>query len=64
MSVVGAFYYLRIIWYMYFEKAIDKSLLQASLDMKVLLSFNGMAVLVLGIFPSWLLQICRNIIFV
>ena len=64
MSVVGAFYYLRIIWYMYFEKAIDKSLLQVSLDMKVLLSFNGMAVLVLGIFPSWLLQICRNIIFV
>ena len=61
-SVVGAYYYLRVIWYMYFEDAEDKAVLQASTDMRVVLSLNSVAVLVLGIVPGWLLVRCIQIL--
>ena len=57
-SVVGAYYYLRVVWYMYFEDPQDKSVFQANTDMQALLSLNGIAVLALGIAPGWLLAIC------
>lgn len=60
-SVVGAFYYLRVIWHMYFDSAADRSVFQANLDTKVVLSLNGVAVLVLGIIPGWLLTMCINV---
>ncbi|MBT6211505.1 MAG: NADH-quinone oxidoreductase subunit NuoN [Woeseia sp.] len=60
-SVVGAFYYLRVIWHMYFDSAEDRSVFQANLDTKVVLSLNGVAVLVLGIIPGWLLTVCINV---
>jgi NADH-quinone oxidoreductase subunit N len=61
-SVVGAYYYLRIIWYMYFEDAEDKAMLQASIDMRVVLSLNSLAVLAFGIVPGWLLTFCIQIL--
>lgn len=61
-SVVGAYYYLRVIWYMYFDAAEDRSVFQANLDTRVVLSLNGMAVLVLGIIPGWLLTLCIDVI--
>lgn len=61
-SVVGAFYYLRVIWHMYFDSADDRSVFQANLDTRVMLSLNGVAVLVLGIIPGWLLTICIDVI--
>ena len=57
-SVVGAFYYLRIVKLMYFEDAADQAVLQASTDTRVVLSLNGLAVLGLGILPGWLWTIC------
>jgi NADH-quinone oxidoreductase subunit N len=60
-SVVGAFYYLRVIWYMYFEPAEDKAVLQSSADTRLVLSLNGLAVLVLGIVPGWLWTLCSQI---
>ena len=60
-SVVGAFYYLRIIWFMYFEKNEDKAVLQASVDTRLILSLNAIALLVLGITPGWLLSYCYSI---
>ena len=60
-SVVGAYYYLRVIWYMYFEEAEDKAVLQASTETRVVLSLNSVAVLALGIVPGWLLAICIQI---
>ncbi len=60
-SVVGAFYYLRVIWHMYFDSAADRSVFQANLDTKVVLSLNGVAVLVLGIIPGWLMTVCINV---
>ena len=40
-SVVGAYYYLRVIWYMYFEEGEDQAVLQASTDTRVVLSLNA-----------------------
>ena len=61
-SVIGAYYYLRVIWYMYFDAAEDRSVFQANLDTRVVLSLNGVAVLVLGIIPGWLLTLCIEVI--
>ena len=60
-SVVGAFYYLRVIWYMYFEPVEDMAILQSSADTRVVLSLNGVAVLALGIVPGWLWALCSQI---
>jgi NADH-quinone oxidoreductase subunit N len=57
-SVIGAYYYLRVIWYMYFEEAEDQAVLQANTDTRVVLSLNSLAVLGLGIVPGWLLAMC------
>lgn len=61
-TVVGAYYYLRIIWYMYFEEGEDRAVLQAGNDTKIVLSVNSMTVLVLGIVPGWLLALCVQIL--
>ncbi|MDZ7643750.1 MAG: NADH-quinone oxidoreductase subunit NuoN [Woeseiaceae bacterium] len=61
-SVIGAYYYLRVIWYMYFDEPTDQSLLQAEPDMRLVLSLNGVAVLVLGIVPGWLLKLCLDVV--
>ena len=57
-SVVGAYYYLRVIWYMYFEESADHAVFQTKLDTRAVLSINGIAVLALGIMPGWLLKLC------
>jgi NADH-quinone oxidoreductase subunit N len=61
-SVIGAYYYLRVIWYMYFEDATDKAVLQSSMDTRLVLSLNGLAVLALGILPGWLWTLCLQVI--
>jgi len=59
-SIVGAFYYLRVIKLMYFDKAEDEQPIQAGSDIRAVLSLNGIMVLLLGIFPGSLLAICSN----
>lgn len=59
-SIVGAFYYLRIIKLMYFDDPVDFSPLCTSTDVKVAFSINGLAVLYLGLFPSSILVLCAN----
>ncbi|MCH7821665.1 MAG: NADH-quinone oxidoreductase subunit NuoN [Proteobacteria bacterium] len=61
-SVVGAFYYLRVVWYMYFEGTDERAVLQASADTRLVLSLNGVAVLALGIVPGWLWELCTAIL--
>jgi NADH-quinone oxidoreductase subunit N len=60
-AVVGAFYYLRVVWYMYFEEGEDQAVLQASTDTRLILSLNCVAVLALGIVPGWLWALCTQI---
>jgi NADH-quinone oxidoreductase subunit N len=57
-SIIGAFYYLRIIKLMYFDKPEDTSPITSNPEMRILLSANGLGVLALGIFPSSLLALC------
>ncbi len=59
-SIVGAFYYLRVIKLMYFDKADDTTPIEAGRDMRAVLSVNGITILALGIFPGGLLTICVN----
>jgi NADH-quinone oxidoreductase subunit N len=58
LSLVGAFYYLRIVKLMYFDEPEDSSPIEAGTDMRVLLSANGLAMLALGILPGPLMALC------
>jgi NADH-quinone oxidoreductase subunit N len=60
-TVVGAYYYLRVIWYMYFDAAEDKSVFQAGLDTRLVLSLNSVSILALGIAPGWLMTLCIQV---
>ena len=62
MSVIGAFYYLRIVKLMYFDAPIDTSPIVAGVDFRGLLSINALALLVLGLFPGILMTACLNAI--
>ena len=57
-SIIGAFYYLRVIKMMYFDKAEDSSALVAGSDIRVVLSANGLLVLGLGLAPNLLMAFC------
>ena len=57
-SLIGAFYYLRIVKVMYFDTATDPTPIQAESDMCLMLSASGVAVLALGLFSQPLLALC------
>jgi NADH-quinone oxidoreductase subunit N len=59
-SVVGAYFYLRIVKLMYFDEPTDTSAIGGSTLMRVILSANALLVIVLGISPGGLLQICAR----
>jgi len=61
MSVIGAFYYLRVIKVMYFDKADEAYEIDAPTDMRIMVSANAMAVLGLGIFPGALMALCASV---
>ncbi len=57
-SLVGAYYYLRVVKVMYFDPPASMAPIEASMDVKILMSANGLAVALLGIFPQMLMTIC------
>ncbi len=57
-SLIGAFYYLRVVKLMYFDNPVDDTPLNAGLDMRILISANGLAVAFLGIFPQVIMSLC------
>ena len=59
-SVIGAFYYLRVIKFMYFDKPVDTRELQAGADLRFVLSANAVLVLLLGLFPGALIAWCAQ----
>lgn len=61
-SLIGTFYYLRVVKLMYFDEPLDHSPIVASPDMRMVLSVNGLLVLVLGIMPGSLMTACVNAI--
>jgi len=58
MSLIGAFYYLRIVKLMYFDDPVDQAPLESRFDTRVLLSLNGLALLFFGVFPQQLMGMC------
>ncbi len=59
LSVVGAFYYLRVVKLMYFDAPEDTTPIRPQADMGVLLSLNGLGLLVLGLLPQPLMALCQ-----
>jgi NADH-quinone oxidoreductase subunit N len=60
MSLIGAFYYLRVVKVMYFDEPLAVATVSADTDVRVVLSLNGLLVLVLGIFPGALMALCAD----
>jgi NADH-quinone oxidoreductase subunit N len=58
MSLIGAFYYLRVVKVMYFDAPITASTVSAPLDVRAVLSVNGALVLLLGVVPGGLMALC------
>ncbi|MBA4260467.1 MAG: NADH-quinone oxidoreductase subunit NuoN [Comamonadaceae bacterium] len=62
MSLIGAFYYLRVVKVMYFDPPAQTAPIQAGVDARSVLSLNGALVLVLGILPGGLMTLCAQAI--
>jgi NADH-quinone oxidoreductase subunit N len=58
LSVVGAFYYLRVVKLMYFDDPVDAAPVTGGFGVRALMSANGLAVLVFGLFPGGLMALC------
>lgn len=59
-SLIGAFYYLRVVKLMYFDNPVDGAPIQAGFDMRLLMSLNGLAVAAFGLFPDALMMLCTE----
>jgi NADH-quinone oxidoreductase subunit N len=59
-SLIGAFYYLRVVKLMWFDEPTDTSVIAVPFDMRATLTINGIAVVVLGIYAGPLLTACMN----
>jgi NADH-quinone oxidoreductase subunit N len=61
-SLIGSFYYLRVVKLMYFDKPVDNAKVVGNFDMRIALSINGIAVLALGLMPDSLMKACATVI--
>lgn len=62
LSVIGAFYYLRVVKLMYFDPPGDDHALAAGPDLRLVLSLNGLLILILGIWPQGLISLCNQML--
>ncbi len=60
-SIVGVFYYIRIIKVMYFDEATENMPIECGRDMQLTLSTNGLAILALGLYPAALMALCVSV---
>ncbi len=61
-SLIGAYYYLRVVKAMYFDEPEDASAIETPIGFKTVLSVNGALVLLLGILPAPLMALCAQAI--
>jgi NADH-quinone oxidoreductase subunit N len=61
-SVIGAYYYIRVVKLMYFDEQVDTGPVVAGGALRTVLSANGLALLVLGLLPGALLNLCAQVI--
>ena len=62
LSLVGAYYYLRLVKVMFFDEPIDTHPIVSTGDVRAMLSLNGVAVLVFGLLPGGLMALCAQAI--
>ena len=62
LSLVAAFYYLRVVKVMYFDEPSDSHPIASTGEVRTLLSINGAAVLVFGLVPGGLMTLCAQAI--
>jgi NADH-quinone oxidoreductase subunit N len=62
MSLIAAFYYIRVVKVMYFDEPITATTVTAPADVRVVLTINGALVLVLGLLPGGLMTLCAQAI--
>jgi NADH-quinone oxidoreductase subunit N len=62
LSLIGSFYYLRVVKVMYFDAPITATTVSAPADVRIVLSLNGLLVLLLGILPGGLMALCAQAI--
>jgi len=62
MSLIGTFYYLRVIKVMYFDEPITATTVSAPAEVRVVLSLNAALILVLGLLPGGLMTLCSQAI--
>lgn len=60
MSLIGAFYYLRLVKVMYFDAPITASNVVAGADVRVVLCVNGALIIGLGLLPGGLMALCAQ----
>jgi len=60
-SIIGAFYYLRIIKLMYFDKPESTQPIECATDLKWVFSLNTILILLVGLMPDSLLALCKQI---
>ena len=58
MSLIGAFYYLRVVKVMFFDEPQDSAPIATPATMRVALSLNALAIAALGLLPGWVMWIC------
>ena len=61
-SVVGLFYYLRVVRLMYFDAPEEKGPVSSLAEMRVVVSVNALAILALGVYPGALLRLCAAVV--
>jgi len=59
-SLIGAFYYLRVVKLMYFDAPVDETPIEPQADMHIMLGANGLAILILGVLPNTLMALCAS----
>ena len=62
MSLIGAFYYLRVVKVMYFDAPVQTAPIEAAADQRIMLGLNGALVLGLGLMPGGLMMLCDQAI--
>ena len=60
-SIIGVYYYLRVIKLMYFDEPVDTTPINNTTEMQIALSFNGLIILLLGVYPSALMSLCFSV---
>ena len=60
LSLIGAYYYLRIVKTMFFDEPADTTPIRGEVGATVLLALNGLAALGFGLLPDGLMSVCRD----